>query len=215
MERVAIILRKSQVVNRFRSILLGCFSNDNLDEHLICSGFFQERGKYFASNCFIASAPKFPCNKKVSLVGVYNKIWSGDFDNFAIGLSTIGCSCGSQIQVIKRKIKRYHWHAKVYVASKSGIPVVGIIGSSNITVRAFGIRQDWNYEADVVLWNADDPDANAIVLSALESREGNEDGFGIIVSNYASDDPINRGLTMEEKLKSLINDINMFSEIIE
>lgn len=98
--------------------------------------------------------------------------------------------------------------AQKYMLLQNGVPVLGIIGSSNISVRAFGIRKDWNYEADVVLWNSCDLDANKIVQSALESREGNEDGFGIIVSNYASDDLINRGLTIEKKLLRLIDEIN-------
>ena len=215
MERVAIILRKAVVPNRFRTIVLGCFTSNYLNENLICSGFFQERGKYFASTCFAAAAPLRPCSKKVTLVGVYNKVWSGDFDTFASGLSGIRCSCGWPVTVVKRKVSRYHWHAKVFVASKDGEPVVAVIGSSNITARAFGIRKDWNYEADVVLWDDANKAAQAIVRGALAPADTDSEGFGIIVSDYSSNDPINRGLTMREKLRRLLTEIQEASDVIE
>lgn len=215
MERVAIILRKAEVPNRFRKIVLGCFESNDFNENLICSGFFQERGKYFASTCFAAAAPCFPCSKKVTLVGVYNKAWSGDFDTFALGLSGIRCGCGTPVTVVKRKMRRYHWHAKVFVASKNGEPAVAVIGSSNITARAFGIRKDWNYEADVVLWDDSNNAAQAIVRGALESADTDSEGFGIIVSDYSSNDPINRGLTMQQKLRRLFTEIQESSDVVE
>jgi phosphatidylserine/phosphatidylglycerophosphate/cardiolipin synthase-like enzyme len=215
MERVAIILRKSSAINRFRRIILDCFASDEFDEHLLCSGFFQERGKYFASSCFATSTPKHPCHKSITVVGVYNKIWSGDFDKFIIGLRNIKCSCGNPLKVRRRKVLRYHWHAKVFVAFKKGAPLIGIIGSSNITGRAFGLLKDWNYEADVVLWNDAHATSKQIIDSALEVTEEDSPAFGVIVSNYAADDPANRGLTMQEKLIKLIEEINQASTEIE
>ena len=117
--------------------------------------------------------------------------------------------------MVKRKVSRYHWHAKVFVASKDGEPVVAVIGSSNITARAFGIRKDWNYEADVVLWDDANKAAQAIVRGALAPADTDSEGFGIIVSDYSSNDPINRGLTMREKLRRLLTEIQEASDVIE
>jgi phosphatidylserine/phosphatidylglycerophosphate/cardiolipin synthase-like enzyme len=215
MERVAIILRKSSAINRFRTIILDCFASDEFDEHLLCSGFFQERGKYFASRCFAASAPRHPHHKLVTVVGVYNKIWSGDFDKFVLGLRGIKCGCGTPVHVRRRKIRRYHWHAKVFVAFKGGEPMIGIIGSSNITGRAFGLLKDWNYEADVILWNDAHATSKMVVDRALEVIEEESPGFGVIVSNYASDEPTNGGLTMREKLIRVVEEIHRISTEIE
>ncbi len=153
MEKIAIVLRKSETENKFREVILGAFKQDGFVDIHICSGFFQERGKYFASNCFIANAAKISCKRNVNTVGVYNGIWKGDFDSFVAGLRKIKCSCGTPLNVIKRKIKRYHWHAKIFIASDSNGPQLGVIGSSNITSRAFGLTTAWNFEADVILWN--------------------------------------------------------------
>lgn len=215
MERVAIILRKSQAINRFRKIILDCFASNEFDEHLLCSGFFQERGKYFASSCFSASTPTHPCHKLVTVIGVYNKLWSGDFDQFTTRLRGIKCSCGIPLNVQRRKVRRYHWHAKIFIAFMRGKPLIGIIGSSNITGRAFGLFKDWNYEADVVLWDDAHVASKNIVGAALNFLENELPAFEVIICDYASNDPINRDLTMQEKLLKLVEEINNTSVEIE
>ena len=96
---------------------------------------------------------------------VYNNgIWKGDFDSFVLGLRTFDCPCcGKPLNVQKRRIKRYHWHAKIFLASNSQGPQLGIIGSSNITSRAFGLTEAWNFEADVILWNNINPTAKQVM----------------------------------------------------
>lgn len=215
MERIAIILRKSEAPNRFREIILGCFSSDAFDQHLICSGFFQERGKYSASNCFALSAPRHVCFKEITVVGMYSGIWSVDFDSFTKSLRGILCGGLTPLIVHKRKLRRYRWHAKVFVTTKNGKPVLGIIGSSNMTVRAFGNRKSWNYEADVVMWDDSDSEASRIVRGALEIDGRDQEGFDIVVSDYAINDRLNRGLTMQQKLGQLAEEIKSISEAIE
>ena len=206
MERVAIILRKAHAVNRFREIILRSFQENDLNDILICSGFFQDRANYQASACFAASAPSFPCTKKLVSVGLYNAIWRKDYDAFTKGIRSIICGCGIPINLEKRRVSKDHWHAKVFIASEGDRPVLGIIGSSNITNRAFGQSKQWNYEADVVLWNSQHTIANAIVTGAL-GRSDDDNPFGVVVSNYATDDPLNRGLTLEERLVRLRQEI--------
>lgn len=214
MEKVAIFLRKSEAENRFREVILGCFNTHDFTEIMICSGFFQERGKYFASDCFKSAAPPLVCQRKVSVVGVYNGIWKGDFDRFTREVGQIKCPCGIAMHVDKRKIKRYHWHAKIFIASDHDGPQLGVIGSSNITSRAFGITKSWNFEADAILWNSNNPAADSVMGQIFESVTDNNAG-SVIVSNYAIEDRVNQGLTLRRRLQDLIAEIEGMSEIVE
>lgn len=214
MEKVAIFLRKSEAENRFREVILGCFNAHDFSEIMICSGFFQERGKYFASDCFKSAAPPLVCHRKVSVVGVYNGIWKGDFDRFSSEIGQIKCPCGVLMHVDKRKIKRYHWHAKIFIASDDDGPQLGVIGSSNITSRAFGITKSWNFEADAILWNSANPAADAVMGEIFESVTDNNAG-SVIVSNYAIEDRVNQGLSLRRRLQDLIAEIEGMSEIVE
>ena len=214
MDKVAIFLRKSESENRFREVILGSFKKEEFNDIKICRGFFQERGKYFASDCFMSVAPLISCDRKVSAVGVYNGIWKGDFDSFVAGLRKIKCLCGISLQVIKRRIKRYHWHAKIFIASDEQGPQLGIIGSSNITSRAFGLTKQWNFEADVILWNDANPTAKQVMQHIFESINDNN-ASSVIVSNYAPDDIVNQGLSLQDRLRNLSIEIDELSEVIE
>lgn len=46
MQRVAIFLRNSGGVNKFRRAILNTLRTDLIDEALVCSGFFQDDSKY-------------------------------------------------------------------------------------------------------------------------------------------------------------------------
>jgi len=67
----------------------------------------------------------------------------------------------------------------------------------------------------VVLWDDANTTAQAIVRGALEPADTDSDGFGIIVSEYSSNDPLNRGLTMQQKLRRLLDEIQQSSDVIE
>tara|TARA_B100001750_G_scaffold196569_1_gene168805 strand:+ start:92 stop:766 length:675 start_codon:yes stop_codon:yes gene_type:complete len=214
MEKVAIFLRKSEAENRFRQVILGSFNVHDFSEIMICSGFFQERGKYYASDCFKSAAPLLVCHRKVSVVGVYNGIWKGDFDRFSSEIGQIKCPCGVSMHVAKRRIKRYHWHAKIFIASDDDGPQLGVIGSSNITSRAFGITKSWNFEADAILWNSANPAADAVMGEIFESVTDNN-ASSVIVSNYAIEDKVNQGFSLRKRLQDLVAEIEEMSEIVE
>lgn len=203
MNKVALMLRKAAVPNRFREIILACFKNPAFDDLLLCSGFFQERGTYSASDCFIAAVPSAPCRKSITLVGVYSAIWRPDFDVFAGKLTRIAIP-GVVISVTRRRVPRLRWHAKVFVANTGSTPKVALIGSSNMTVRAFGVRADWNYEADVVIWDSRDVAANEVVVDALQ-RESDDRRTSIIVSDYSETDSLNGDMELIEKVRSLVD----------
>ncbi|RBM84012.1 hypothetical protein DLR74_18130 [Vibrio paracholerae] len=214
MEKVAVFLRKEEAINKFRDVILDSFQESEFTDITICSGFFQERGKYFASDCFKRFTPVFACERTTKVVGVYNGIWKGDFDTFALKMGNITCSCGTKMKIEKRRVKRYHWHAKIYIASDIDGPQLGVIGSSNMTSRAFGNNTQWNFEADVVLWNDANEKAKRIMSQIFESNS-DSDASSIIVSTYSTDEPANRGLTLQKRLQLLLEEIESFSEIVE
>ena len=210
MQKIAIFLRKLSAENNFRRVLLAAFKEQSFIRTTICSGFFQERGKYFSSNCFLAHMPPCPCNRIVDVIGVYNGIWKNDFDHFVNNLKTASCGCGIPITINKRRISRYHWHAKIFIAADTEGPQLGIIGSSNITSRAFAVFKQWNFEADVILWNDNNPAAKAIMAFLSEKTESkNQDN--IFVSHYLQEDPANQNLSLQERLLSLRNEIENIS----
>lgn len=50
-----------------------------------------------------------------------------------------------------------NWHAKIAIRLDAmGEPIVGLVGSSNLTRPAYGIMSvNWNFEADVLIWTPD------------------------------------------------------------
>ena len=97
------------------------------------------------------------------------------------------------------------WHAKVFLAKHGNQPLVGIIGSSNITRRAFGLDKDFNYECDVVLWEEGVPEIDRAIDTAIGDTGDISD---VIVTNYddshrANRQPLsNRLLTLETEILS-------------
>jgi phosphatidylserine/phosphatidylglycerophosphate/cardiolipin synthase-like enzyme len=85
-------------------------------------------------------------------------------------------------------------------------PKVAVIGSSNMTVRAFGLRSDWNYEADVVIWDDKYKAANTLVSEVLQN-DGDVGRASIIVSDYATSDKLNGGMGLTEKVESLVKEV--------
>lgn len=91
------------------------------------------------------------------------------------------------------------WHAKVFLAKQGNVPLVGIIGSSNITRRAFGLDKDFNYECDVVFWDESVPDIDSSMSAAIGDIDDISD---VIVTNYDDNHPANRQ-PLKDRLMSL------------
>lgn len=82
---------------------------------------------------------------------------------------------------VQKRIPSMGWHAKVFLAKRAGVPLVGIIGSSNITRRAFGELNDFNYECDVVIWD----ESVSAIDGAIEAAIGDgQDVQDVIVTTY-------------------------------
>lgn len=91
------------------------------------------------------------------------------------------------------------WHAKVFLAKQGNRPLVGIIGSSNITRRAFGELKKFNYECDVVMWDESVPEVDAAISAAIGNPGNISD---VIVTNYDDKHAANRQ-PLQDRLLSL------------
>lgn len=172
---VLIIFRKHLRPNRFNELLINSIDTGEGDNAIICSGFFQE-------NVFSASFSTGLCcvlkRNKINLttIGVYNNIWIPQYKLFRNNIA----SCGNIISA--KQSRNNKWHAKIFILKRGNDPIFGIIGSSNMTSRAFGIWRDFNFEADVVLWDNNLARINSLMQQQADSNNENLDD--IIYADY-------------------------------
>ena len=187
MRRVAIFLRKTGSINKFREAILRTLRTDLIDNALICSGFFQDDTKYSAGADFDIVSHRKCTPLSVTTLGLYSYSWKAQYSSFFSQLkSQNSCDCFSASQ---KRINGMGWHAKVFLAKQGNTPLVGIIGSSNITRRAFGISENFNYECDVVMWEETVCEIDNAINAAIG---GFDDASDVILTNYDSDHGVNR-----------------------
>ncbi|MCB9196593.1 MAG: hypothetical protein H6598_10245 [Flavobacteriales bacterium] len=205
--RLIILLRKDSNINLFRDILIDSIASAEGDECYLGSGFFQElkitkkkTGIYKASMETSNSGNRLCCslaknNVKITTIGVHNSYWVHPYAQFCSSLYHHGISLTSYLF-------RNSWHAKTFVLLKEGTPILGIIGSSNITRPAFSSGGKFNYEADVVMWDSSNSKLNGLMNTVIET---NENPFGLIVTDYDPDK--NKGITIDDRLKGIVDEI--------
>ena len=187
MHRVAIFLRSTGNVNKFRRAILNALRSDLVDEALVCSGFFQDDNKYSAGADFDLISRRSCSPLSITTLGLYSYSWKAQYATFFSQLKARNpCSCFSAAQ---KRIPSMGWHAKVFLAKHAKRPLVGIIGSSNITRRAFGELQDFNYECDVVMWEESVQQIDAAMNAAIGDLGDISD---VIVANYDVEHRANR-----------------------
>jgi hypothetical protein len=187
MKRVAIFLRNTGSTNKFRRTVLGALRTDMVDEALLCSGFFQDDAKYSTGADFDLIAHRSCTPLKLTTLGLYSYSWKAQYSTFFSQIQTKNaCGCFSAVQ---KRIPSMGWHAKVFLAKAAGRPVVGIIGSSNVTRRAFGELKDFNYECDVVMWEESIQEIDKVVNAAIGEPGDVSD---VIVTNYDDNHRANR-----------------------
>ena len=100
MRRVAIFLRKTGSVNKFRAAILGTLRTDIVDNALLCSGFFQDDAKYSAGADFDLISHR-KCNPlRVTTLGLYSYSWKVQYSTFFTQLQTQNkCPCFSAVQM--------------------------------------------------------------------------------------------------------------------
>jgi HKD family nuclease len=171
----------------------------DISEMILCSGFFQQNKKFSAGDDF--NNINLNNKKTIKLVGVYNYLWKSSYDNFH---NSIISNNPSFLNVEKYRIPSMGWHAKVMIGKQNESPVIATIGSSNITGRAFGISNKFNYESDVVIWDESVKNINKIIDESFDDNVQNSGE--VIISNYA-DDWRNGNLSLNEKVLELEKEI--------
>lgn len=197
MRRVAIFLRKNAATNKFRRTILNTLRTPTIDEALICSGFFQDDGKYSAGGELdvIGHRPSSPLH--VTTLGLYSYSWKAQYATFFSQLQSVNSA--PHFTAVQKRIPSIGWHAKVFLAKHAGKPMVGIVGSSNITRRAFGELKDFNYECDVVFWDETHP----AIDSAIERAIGDVGNIpDVIVTTYDERHRANR-ISLRDRLLQL------------
>lgn len=197
MQRVAIFLRKNGAVNKFRNAILNTLRTDLVDSALLCSGFFQESPKYSAGADFDLISHRAGTPLSITTLGLYSYGWKAQYATFFAQLKAKNLS--TCFSVAQKRIPSMGWHAKVFLAKTGTKPLVGIIGSSNLTRRAFGISKNFNYECDVVIWDETVPAINAAITAAIGDTGNFSD---VIVTNYDDAHPANRQ-PLSDRLLSL------------
>ncbi len=172
-----IILRKKRYPNYFQKFLLGAIDSNIADNAILCSGFFQENS---FSASFSSGLARSLLNNKIAIttIGVYNPIWKPQYIRFRDNLIACGVSVNAKLTA------SYKWHAKIFILKKGNNPIFGIIGSSNMTSRAFGICKQFNFEADVVLWDDNYSELVNLTSKSSEFLLDEDNSNDIIYADY-------------------------------
>jgi len=196
---IAIILRKNPSHNWFRNIILAALQYPAGDHVLICSGFFQElfnNSSYRISLEGNIASLLARNNISVTTVGIHNPSWLPSYRNFRDSLLNAGVSVTSLVT------NYLHWHAKVLILKASNNPILGIVGSSNMTRNAFSNSSPFNYEADVFLWEDTNANINPVMAEQLAQIE---DPNELIRAPY--DPELNHGLSIPRRLIDLEKEV--------
>lgn len=168
-----------------------------VDEALVCSGFFQDDAKYSTGADFDLVAHRKGTPLKVTTLGLYSYSWKAQYATFFAQLNSKNSA--ASFTAVQKRIPSMGWHAKVFLAKQAGTPLVAIIGSSNITRRAFGELKDFNYECDVVIWDESVPEIDAAIEAAIGDARDIQD---VIVTTYDANHRAN-GRSLRDRLLTL------------
>lgn len=202
-----IFLRKQLNQNKFRNTVISSINTGEGNSAILCSGFYQEnwhRNPHYE----VSTEGNFDqalINNNISLTtyGVYNYTWLQSYKNFRNNLRNKG------ININAKRVTQFHWHAKIFILKMDDRPILGIVGSSNMTRNAFGLTSPFNFEADVIMWLDDYDKINKMMTEIInESKEFPDE---IIVTDY---DPMkNNGQSIEDRLRRLENDLKEVNQV--
>jgi hypothetical protein len=195
-----IIFRNQLYPNRFRDILIDSICTGQGNKAILCSGFFQEKQpNIFSASLSTNLAISLKNNSiDITTIGVYNNLWKKQYVTFCQNLFNSG------VKIDARYTSKFKWHAKIFILKKGNNPIFGIIGSSNMTSRSFGITNTFNYEADVVLWDKSNTKINSLCMNQVDSESKTHD---IIYAEYNLKKSGN--ISQIHRLKELENDMNI------
>ena len=181
------IIRNSKRRSLFKDIIQDVIHSKLGDTCYITSGFFSESPQ--KSGYLVSSDPSYNNlsfvtnpDKNLSFVlrGSFNKTHNNNLLNFYKAL----VKAQYRVSLFSTAIKR---HEKVFIYEKNGIPLIEIIGSSNLTKNAYGTQNTFNYEADLVIINDENIgkivnniiNINPININAITDNDNEEDSLSI------------------------------------
>ena len=194
---ITIVIRTSGSANIFRDAVVDTLGSGHVDEALLCSGFFQENFKGSAYQASTENCLGSVCAKskvRLTTVGIHNNTWKPSYRNFKTNMLASGANI---VCMYKPKM---HWHAKVFIASVSGVPCLGIVGSSNMTRNAFSTGTQFNNECDVFMWTKNSP-----ISGVAQQISARLDGQIIFSAPYLR--RYNQGLSLPQQLSHIQQEV--------
>lgn len=208
---IAIILRHSASINKFRDIMIAATNSGVGNRAVMTSGFFQENTIFYGKvSAYQASQePNLISafvnnNVRLMTVGVHangqqNNAWIASYRNFALNLRN------AHVHITPMLHPKLRWHAKIFILLSNNIPILAIVGSSNITRPAFSDTKPFNNECDVIIWNSKFPIVGQMVSQHFNSTD--DRGYGMIIGGYSVEE--NKGLTEEMRINWLMEQMNL------
>lgn len=202
---VKLIMRTASAPNLFRDWMMYALGCNQISKVVICSGFFQE---YLPLHRYALSRDIQFVNAlkgvEVITVGVYSRPWLTTYKDFIRELQNQG------VIVQAYRTLRLKWHAKIFIAYSGDEPVFAIIGSSNMTRPAFAapavVQGDYNYEADLVLWNSYKKKVNSYFKKFNFEGSDFKNHLNLTYKKNEND-----GISLAERLKNLEDQIGINS----
>lgn len=161
-----IFLRKRAQINWFRDIVIDSINSGAGNRVILCSGFFQEGGKYHASIERNLAEVLHNRSIEITTIGIHNHNWLQKYKNFRNSLLYAG------VNITAKYTSNLKWHAKIFNLKNNTNPILGIIGSSNITRPAFSDNVPFNYEADIVLWSKENRTIDRMIVANSWKNRG-------------------------------------------
>lgn len=173
---ISIALRENQNKSYFRDNLLKIINIPSVNEIVLSSGYFDEIIPHFSYGRW--SLTKYSVledklweniekngsvKKSIKIVTIGGMLKGNNqkkYIEFVLNLERYaqiyGNHYGCSIVIDPYVARNMRWHAKVAIGTCCGIPLAGIIGSSNLTGPAYGEKSPpaspFNYECDVTIW---------------------------------------------------------------
>jgi len=148
---IKIALRKDAEQSPFRRMLEMLLTSPAGDSAILCSGYIWQPndGRYNVLDDGLRQSILAGCagGTLTTIAGkFYPDYYEVYYRNFIEDLRYHG------INVVPFYAPKKNWHAKIAIRTNNHHPVAALVGSSNLTGPAYGIRRNWNYEADVLIW---------------------------------------------------------------
>lgn len=188
---IAIFLRTEQSVNNFRKCILSVIEDKEIDYVLLTYPYIQEnkpydwkdsngittrhQSKYSILDNGLRRSILSRNNFEIDTISSRsNRDWREAYENFVRKLkrNIYNSKNNIEFRAFFGDKDTSKLHAKIMIGYKiineNYIPVILMLGSSNLTKPAFEKGLDFNYESDIILWDDEEYNLN---LNILEGKD--------------------------------------------